>query len=219
LRDVKPKGIADAVNCTDFAQQLEKIGGKETEKFDLIFAILTELQSRQASLEESVRSLKAQFCAPQSPGASSGTSMAPQLSGQFAGNMNGNGQFSPSGQQNFVPTGPNISAQQPMQFAGVMQPDGSQAIFTPVPQMVLMQSPTNSTMPYAVPQMMSPAGGMSMNAQMGMSFMGQTPFGGEVGNANSNMKVGDELKGEQMPGKVVDADPDSGGQQMKISEE
>merc|ERR1719230_1287605 len=40
----------------DFSQQLEKIGGKETEKFDLIFAILTELQSRQASLEESVRS-------------------------------------------------------------------------------------------------------------------------------------------------------------------
>jgi len=43
----------------DFVQALQRIGGKENEKFDLIFAILSELQNRQAQLEESVRAMKA----------------------------------------------------------------------------------------------------------------------------------------------------------------
>ncbi|CAK0857816.1 unnamed protein product [Prorocentrum cordatum] len=78
----------------DFAQQLEKIGGKETEKFDLIFAILTDLQSQQAQLEESVRTLKKELCGPQQAGANAtGSNMPPQLQGQFNGNMGNPGQF------------------------------------------------------------------------------------------------------------------------------
>merc|ERR1719410_2580099 len=53
----------------DFTQQLHKISEKENEKFDLIFAILSELQSRQAQLEESVRTLKAQYGGGQMVGA------------------------------------------------------------------------------------------------------------------------------------------------------
>eukprot|EP00928_Gymnodinium_smaydae_P027975 TRINITY_DN21469_c0_g1_i1.p1 TRINITY_DN21469_c0_g1~~TRINITY_DN21469_c0_g1_i1.p1 ORF type:complete len:228 (+),score=53.56 TRINITY_DN21469_c0_g1_i1:167-850(+) len=45
----------------EFAQALHKVSEKENEKFDLIFSILSELQSRQAELEESVRALKAQY--------------------------------------------------------------------------------------------------------------------------------------------------------------
>ncbi|CAE8723091.1 unnamed protein product, partial [Polarella glacialis] len=58
LADLEKK-VADIHQ--DFSQSLHKVGEKENEKFDLIFAILTELQHRQAQLEESVRSLKAQF--------------------------------------------------------------------------------------------------------------------------------------------------------------
>jgi len=45
-------------------QALHTISGKENEKFDLIFAILSELQNRQAQLEDSVRSLKTQYGVP-----------------------------------------------------------------------------------------------------------------------------------------------------------
>lgn len=45
----------------DFQSAIHKISEKENEKFDLIFAILSELQQRQAHLEESVRTLKAQY--------------------------------------------------------------------------------------------------------------------------------------------------------------
>merc|ERR1719410_2579091 len=54
----------------DFTQQLHKISEKENEKFDLIFAILSELQSRQAQLEETVGSLKAQCGSGQMAGGS-----------------------------------------------------------------------------------------------------------------------------------------------------
>jgi hypothetical protein len=194
----------------DFAQQLEKIGGKETEKFDLIFAILTELQSRQAQLEESVRTLKKELCGPQQAGANAnGSNMPPQLQGQFNGNMGNNGQFSNSGgnQQGFVQAGgqmsPSMGNQQPMQFAGVMQPDGSQAMFTAVPQMMVVSSPTNAGMQFAaMPQMMSPTGQMQpMSPQMAVQFVGQGPYpGGEAANgagANPNMKLLDDTKGVQ----------------------
>jgi len=41
---------------------LRRIGEKESEKFDLIFAILSELQNRQGKLEEAVRSFKTMQC-------------------------------------------------------------------------------------------------------------------------------------------------------------
>lgn len=216
----------------DFAQQLEKIGGKETEKFDLIFAILTDLQSQQAQLEESVRTLKKELCGPQQAGANAtGSNMPPQLQGQFNGNMGNPGQFSPSGgnQQGFVQAGgqmsPSMGNQQPMQFASVMQPDGSQAMFTAVPQMMVV-SPTNAGMQFAaMPQMMPPAGQMQpMSPQMAVQFVGQGPYpGGEATHgaaANPNMKVADDTKGVQEPiGNNANGGADEGSPQAPVSEE
>jgi len=186
----------------DFAQQLEKIGGKETEKFDLIFAILTELQSRQAQLEESVRSLKKELCSPEQAGNNAtGSGMSPQLQGPFNGNMGNSGQFSNGGgnQQAFVQAGgqmsPGMGNQQTMVMQ--MQPDGSQAMFTAMPQMMVMSSPANAGMQFAaMPQMMSPTGQMqAMSPQMGVQFVGQGPFTGGEAGANPNMKLVEDTKG------------------------
>merc|ERR1719371_77199 len=75
----------------DFTQAIHKISEKENEKFDLIFAILSELQQRQAHLEESVRSLKAQY--PNGHMVPNGTSnpSQPQQQAQF-GSAGGPGQ-------------------------------------------------------------------------------------------------------------------------------
>jgi hypothetical protein len=152
----------------DFTQQIHKMSEKENEKFDLIFAILSELQTRQAQLEESVRSLKAQYgsghmvsngAQPQQTqfGSSNGSGqfgqMSSQMNGQMGGQMNGN-----------------------MQFAGVMQGDGTQAMFTAMPQMMIVQSPTNGAIQYNMPQMMTTTGAVvqQMPAQMAMQFVGQS---------------------------------------------
>lgn len=152
----------------DFTQQIHKMSEKENEKFDLIFAILSELQTRQAQLEESVRSLKAQYGnghmvsnGAQSQqtqfGSSSGSGqfvqMNSQMNGQMGGQMNGN-----------------------MQFGGVMQGDGTQQMFTAMPQMMIVQSPTNGAIQYNMPQMMTTTGAVvqQMPAQMAMQFVGQS---------------------------------------------
>jgi hypothetical protein len=141
----------------DFTQAIHKISEKENEKFDLIFAILSELQSRQAQLEESVRSLKAQYGnghmvsnGSQPPQQQFGSSGGPGQFGQMNGQMNG--QMGMNG---------NMGNQQPMQqFAGVtMNPDGTQAMMMqPMTQMMIVSSPTNGNMQYVAPQMMTPTG-------------------------------------------------------------
>jgi hypothetical protein len=176
----------------DFKEAIQKVSEKENEKFDLIFAILSELQSRQASLEESVRSLKAQFgngmvangSQPQQQFGSSGGQFG-QMNGQMGGQMNG-----------------SMGNQQPMQqFTGVMQADGTQAMFTPMTQMMIVQSPANGSMQYAVPQMMTPTGAVvqQMPAQMAMQFVGQSSgpemglqYGGgqEVSGTQGQMSMG-----------------------------
>lgn len=172
----------------DFNQAIHKISEKDNEKFDLIFAILSELQQRQANLEESVRSLKAQcgngcWVPPQQPAsqpqqfANSGSpSQYGQMNGQIGGQMNGN-----AGNQ-----------QQPMQqFTGVL-PDGTQGMFTAMPaQQMIIMSPPNGGMQYtAVPQqaqqvMMAPTGTVvqQMPAPMAMQFIAQ---GTEMGVAFAN---------------------------------
>lgn len=141
----------------DFTHALHKISEKENEKFDLIFAILSELQSRQAQLEDSVRSLKSQLGGSHMCQLGSGTTpahMGPQY-GQMGGQMGG-----------------SMSSQQPMQqFAGVMHADGSQTMFTAVPQVLVVSSPTANGMQY-VPQMMSPSSMQPMQ-QMAVQFVGQ----------------------------------------------
>lgn len=171
----------------DFTQQLHKISEKENEKFDLIFAILSELQSRQAQLEESVRTLKAQYGGGQMVGASqmvgAGTGPAnispPQQAqtqqAQFNSNSNGHQTFGQMCGQMNGPQNANMNNQQSLQqFTGVMQPDGTQAMFTAVPQVVVVSSPTAAGMQYAMPQMMSPTANMQpMPPQMAMQFIGQ----------------------------------------------
>jgi len=227
-----PSTIVDLENRLDnvkhdFTQQLEKIGGKETEKFDLIFAILTELQSRQAQLEESVRSLKKELCSPQQAGVNAtGSNMPPQLQGQFNAHMGNSGQFSPSGggsQQGFVQAGgqmsPSMGNQQPMQqMQCVMQPDGSQAMFMAQPQMMVVSSPTNAGMQF-VPQMMSPTGQMQqMSPQMAVQFVGQSQFpGGEATNgagAHPNMKLVDDTEGvEPMQPELIGGKAEGGAEE------
>jgi hypothetical protein len=147
----------------EMTQELNAITGKENEKFDLIFGILIELQRRQAQLEESVRSIKAQL-----PG---GGGMMPQQ-GQQGNQTNG---------QMFMPNQMNMGQQY-----GNMG-DGSQAYFgnqnvvlvaQPMgmapPQGAIPVGQSMQQMPYAMPQMMQGP----MQPQMAMQFVGQDQSGG-----------------------------------------
>jgi len=144
----------------DFAQQLQGISEKETEKFDLIFAILTDLQSGQAQLEESIRDIKKHV---------TGVQNMPLNQGQFSGN-NSCTSFQ-YGQMDGV-MGPQMSPEMGGQQI-VVQPDGSEAVFMPMPQVMVMQSPPGGMMM----QPMQP-----MQQQM-VQFVGQSPVGQEMGAA------------------------------------
>lgn len=178
----------------DFTQAIHKISEKDTEKFDLIFAILSELQQRQALLEESVRSLKSQYGNGQMvPNGNANCQSQMQQPQQF-GQMNG--QMAPMNSQM------GMAGQQPMQqFAGVMQqPDGSQAMCMAMPQqMILMSPPNNGGMQYAaVPQMMTQNGAVVQQ----MPQMMQVPFVPQNGtmvmqgqDMNTNFMNGQEACG------------------------
>ena len=58
-------------------------------------------------------------------------------------------------------------------FTAVPQADGSQAMVTAVPQVLVVSSPGAKGMQYAVPQMMSPSNMQPMPQQMAMQFVGQ----------------------------------------------
>eukprot|EP00931_Biecheleriopsis_adriatica_P087779 TRINITY_DN621_c0_g1_i1.p1 TRINITY_DN621_c0_g1~~TRINITY_DN621_c0_g1_i1.p1 ORF type:complete len:353 (-),score=80.97 TRINITY_DN621_c0_g1_i1:164-1222(-) len=175
----------------DFTSSLHKVGEKENEKFDLIFSILTELQTRQAQLEDSVRALKTQFggCgsttgqngmiaqSPQGGGcqfsmASNGQNFSAQSMGGSTQQMNGGNTMSNGQQMNGgMAMQQQISGADGGVMQGVMSPDGSQ-IF-PMAQMVVLNSPTGG-MQYAMPQVMTPNGSMqAIPPQMAMQFMGQ----------------------------------------------
>uniref|UniRef100_A0A7S1PVS1 Uncharacterized protein n=1 Tax=Alexandrium catenella TaxID=2925 RepID=A0A7S1PVS1_ALECA len=144
----------------DFKQALHKVNGKDNEKFDLIFAILSELQSRQAQLEETVRALKAQCSAPMS---SAGSGQAQQGHQQFGGKGDPAQSYSGMGGQ----------------MGG-----GGQAMFAAMPQVLVVPSPTGAMQSmdgYAMQHMMSPTGAMQpMGHPMAMQFMGQ-PTGHDYG--------------------------------------
>lgn len=148
----------------DFKQALHKVNGKDNEKFDLIFAILSELQTRQAQLEETVRTLKAQCSAPMS---SVGSGQAQQGQQQFGGRSDSSQTYGSMGGQ----------------IGGSGQP-----MFAAMPQVLVMPSPTGAmqTMDgYAMQQIIPSAGAMQPIAHpMAMQFMGQAPgpdygWGGE----------------------------------------
>jgi len=157
----------------DFDQQLKGMSEKETEKFDLIFAILTDLQSGQEQLEESIRDIRKHVGGVQNMGNIGGNSFQ---YGQMEGVM---------GPQ----MGPGMGGQQPQPMQQiVVQPNGS--------QMMVVQSPTGGMM---MPQMMvvqSPTGGMMMPQmqpmqpmQQQMVLVGQSPVGQEMGAAFGGCEV------------------------------
>jgi len=180
----------------DFKQALHKVNGKDNEKFDLIFAILSELQNRQAQLEETVRMLKAQCSAPMSSA--------------------GSGQVS-SGQQPFVPR--SDSSQSYSSMGGQMG-HGGQHMFAAVPQVLVVPSPTGAmqTMDgYPMQQLMSPTGAMQQIAHpMAMQFMGQAPgpdYGwGADGTGAGGGQAGGGLEAaqQQLPLATPDATGEGG---------
>jgi len=161
----------------EMQQALQETTSKENEKFDLIFSILIELQTRQGKLEESVKQLKAQFGGEPM---GNGQMMQPmngqqmlmqngQGNGQQGGQMimmNGNqmaSQVGNMGQQVFV--GSQMGMNQ--QFGQTMMAqDGSGAYFAPV---MVAAVPQNGGQMQFVNQMM-PQG---MPQQMSMQFVGQ----------------------------------------------
>jgi hypothetical protein len=228
----------------ELSTALHKMSEKENEKFDLIFAILSELQSRQAQLEESVRSLKAQYGGGQ-PGGGNPAAVAGAVSTGTTGNhqasqqaQHGNHQANAlghygsghtqnsNGHQTYAPMGgqmntTNTGQQQQMQphaqahFTGVMQADGSQAMFTAVPQVVVVSSPTAAGMQYAVPQILSPNGAMQpMHPQMAMQFIGQNSgqdmngFGVSGGNNSEAAANGTNTGGSQPQVQQQGANPE-----------
>jgi len=183
----------------DFAQQLQGISDKETEKFDLIFAILTDLQSGQAQLEESIREIKKHAANAQN---------LPLNQGQF----NNGGNFQCYGQMEGVmgsQMSPDMGSQQPVQQI-VVQPDGTQAMLVAMPQVMVMQPPNGNMM---VPQMQP----MQPMQQMAVQFVGQGPVGQEMGSfpgaqvGNGEQRVDSDGKVPMLPepGKHEGSDNDS----------
>mmetsp|Transcript_117560 Transcript_117560/g.252703 ORF Transcript_117560/g.252703 Transcript_117560/m.252703 type:complete len:290 (-) Transcript_117560:118-987(-) len=163
---------------TDMNTALTEATAKENEKFDLIFSILIELQRRQAQLEESVKSLKAQYGVPASA----------QGSQQ---NLQQVSQMSPQMQQLQIHMNQQYAGQQQV----VINADGSQTYYTPV---VMAVPATGQNMSqYGMPNMMmSPTGQMQ---GMQMQYVSQSPT-----NQNSADWNGDSWSGA---GSVCNGQP------------
>mmetsp|Transcript_22799 Transcript_22799/g.50392 ORF Transcript_22799/g.50392 Transcript_22799/m.50392 type:complete len:399 (+) Transcript_22799:36-1232(+) len=95
----------------DMNQALHEVTGKDNEKFDLIFSILTELQRRQAQLEESVRGLKAQF--DPMNGSAGQYQQHQQQQQQQQQQQHAQGQSSPTSQQNQAAGSPDDGSGRP----------------------------------------------------------------------------------------------------------
>jgi hypothetical protein len=142
---------------SDMNSALQEATAKENEKFDLIFSILIELQRRQAQLEESVKSLKAQY---------GGTSTATPGQ-QGSQSLQQVSQMSPQMQQLQMHMNQQYAGQQQV----VINADGSQTYYTPV---VMAVPATGQNMSqYGMPNMMmSPTGQMQ---GMQMQYVSQSP--------------------------------------------
>eukprot|EP00446_Apocalathium_sp_SHHI-4_P087042 CAMPEP_0177470264 /NCGR_PEP_ID=MMETSP0369-20130122/20106_1 /TAXON_ID=447022 ORGANISM="Scrippsiella hangoei-like, Strain SHHI-4" /NCGR_SAMPLE_ID=MMETSP0369 /ASSEMBLY_ACC=CAM_ASM_000364 /LENGTH=282 /DNA_ID=CAMNT_0018944707 /DNA_START=43 /DNA_END=891 /DNA_ORIENTATION=- len=159
----------------DFTQALQRVGETENEKFDLIFAILVELQSRQAQLEESVRTLSQHL----------GFAVASGCGGcGGCGGASGGGGSCASGG---CCTG------------GWSAPGPSQGMFGGVQQVVVVASPSANGVQYAMPQMMFPNGHGAMQP-MAMQYMGQgqgASMGSFVGSQGDGTPSGDQRQQQQ----------------------
>merc|ERR1719261_765241 len=81
----------------------------------------------------------------------------------------------------------------PQQFTGMMQADDMQQMFTAVPQVMVVTSPNSAGVQYAVPQMMTPTGGMQMPQQMAMQFDNNYVNNQGGGNNQEDYLNGDDL--------------------------
>lgn len=156
----------------EFKHAVQEKNKKENDKFDLIFGILSELQGRQARLEELINGLWNQHAASQMAQvdmASNHMGQPQQAQQMQFGSMPVGQNFGHmGGQMNMHATG-NMQQQQMQQFAGMMQPDGSQTIFA-VQQ---VSQPVAGGMQPAAQQLMAPAG--QMQAMMPPSGQMQQP--------------------------------------------
>lgn len=169
-RPVNPAALIESLEkqlesaATDMKQALNSLSTKDNEKFDLIFSILRELQTRQTQLDESVRNVQAQlsgsYGAQQMP---QGQTQPAQDLSQGQNSMNGNmgvdanGKISANGQcmgqnganMNFMPVQQMVAA------------DGSQGYFTGMP---IMMAPAGMHGMQQVPQNMQQMGQMTYAA-------------------------------------------------------
>mmetsp|Transcript_158943 Transcript_158943/g.281737 ORF Transcript_158943/g.281737 Transcript_158943/m.281737 type:complete len:448 (-) Transcript_158943:42-1385(-) len=147
----------------EFKHAVQEKNKKENDKFDLIFGILSELQGRQAHLEELINGLWNQHSGMASnhmwqPQQASNHMGQPQQAQQMQfGSMNVSQTFGHMGGQMSMHANGNMNVQQQQmqQFSGMMQPDGSQTMFA-----VQQVSHPVAGMQPAGQQMMAPAGQM-----------------------------------------------------------
>jgi hypothetical protein len=177
----------------EFAAALHKISEKENEKFDLIFAILSELQSRQAELEESVRSLKAMY-------ANGGGMNGGMRQQQYNGAGNGSNQ---NGQWN-GPMNGHMNGQMNGQMGG-MQQFGQQMM-----QMVVVQSPLtptgNAGMQYGGMQMMQPMQQQQMQPMQMMQPMQQDFNRQQTPQQSTAEMSGNDMEAQGKPAESMDKD-------------
>eukprot|EP00930_Biecheleria_cincta_P031021 TRINITY_DN214_c0_g2_i1.p1 TRINITY_DN214_c0_g2~~TRINITY_DN214_c0_g2_i1.p1 ORF type:complete len:338 (-),score=72.45 TRINITY_DN214_c0_g2_i1:152-1165(-) len=173
------KKIATA--ASEMSQALQEATSKENEKFDLIFSILMELQTRQSKLEESLKFLKAQFegnCGhPQMM-----THQVPMPSGQGEGLQGA----SPLGNTTMTsPMGSPMGSQVGMMTAQMGMVGGQMPMNQQCGNMIMMDSSGNCMVP--VLMVMPQNGGQMQFTQMlmpqGTTMQGmsqqQVQFSGE----------------------------------------
>jgi hypothetical protein len=197
----------------EMQQMVHDVTAKDNQKFDLIFGILQEIQTRQQKLEDSVRSLKSQVNNSQCSQGDSNQGnyqqhhqqqTGPQIGGQNYCNGGCGGQF---GQHQFQMPGSPMNQQMnymsPMggqQFNGMMSGmpgDGSQGFFQPTTVVMAMPpSPHNGQMSYMQPMGMQGMQGMQPQQMM---IVGNNPMtscgtptgcGGCVGGDNNERLQG-----------------------------
>jgi len=146
------KKIATA--ASEMSQALQTATSKENEKFDLIFSILMELQTRQSKLEESLKFLTAQFAA---------NGGQPQMMTQPSGQADGLQGASPLGSSMTNPIGSPMGSQVGM-MASQMGMVGGQMPMNQ--QMVMMDSSGNCMVPVLMASPQSGGGQMQFTQMM-----------------------------------------------------
>lgn len=160
---------------SEMSQALQEATSKENEKFDLIFSILMELQTRQSKLEDSLKFLKGQY----EPSCGQPQMMTPMPSGQGDGSM-ASSMGSPMGSQGgmMAPQMGMVGGQMPMnqQCGNMVMMDSAGNCMVPV----LMAMPQNGGQTQFT-QMMMPQGATMQGATMQAMPQQQVQFAASSG--------------------------------------